>query len=229
MKENRSVSRPFLLSLCAAIAFAYTAYTVSTADRLFLDVLVHNWMTIWGHAAGRAVMQVVSYLGSTELLFILTAVTLLALWLNNRRAQAWLLFFVMGGGVVLNALLKFIIQRGRPGDAVHVFELFGADLQIISYSFPSGHAMRAFLFYGFMMYLTLTWVRRRAGKHILLWLFVTVITLIGMSRIVLDAHFASDIIAAYTVSFAWLHLCIALFRLRLNKRTARHIGPRSSR
>ena len=119
--------------------------------------------------------------------------------------------------VLLNLGLKFSFQQGRPDDVSHL-EIFGYTLEWVSYSFPSGHAMRAFLFFGLMIYIVWSFVQNQLIRHIFHLLFALLILLIGMSRVILEAHFPSDIFAAFIISLAWLTLCIAVFQMIQNKK-----------
>ena len=80
------------------------------------------------------------------------------------------------------------------------------------YSFPSGHAMAALGFYGFIIYLLWHMNLRKKVKIIFSVLLSILIILIGMSRIYLGVHYASDVFAGYLVSGAYLILYITLVK-----------------
>ena len=117
-------------------------------------------------------------------------------------------FFVSLNAVnilVLNVCLKLIFMRERP-----------LNLMIISesgYSFPSGHAMGALGFYGFIIYLINYYDFK--GKKLLSILLSILIILIGLSRIYLGVHYASDVIAGYIISLAYLIIYTSLFKRSL--------------
>lgn len=100
--------------------------------------------------------------------------------------------------VALNVLLKQLVQRPRP-DGFRLIAETG-------YSFPSGHSMVAMAFYGLLAWMV--WHYER--DHFVRWLcvigFGLVIALIGISRIYLGVHYASDVIAGFCVSLIWLAL-----------------------
>jgi undecaprenyl-diphosphatase len=100
------------------------------------------------------------------------------------------------GIVALNQLLKSIVQRPRPDGYQLIVET--------GYSFPSGHSMVSMAFYGLLVWMVLHYVRDRRKRHALAAAFVVLIALVGISRIYLGVHYASDVVAGFLVSMAWL-------------------------
>lgn len=101
---------------------------------------------------------------------------------------------------VLNFLLKLLFMRDRPYELMIIDE--------VGYSFPSGHAMVALGFYGFIIYLLWHFNLAKSAKIIFSVLLGALIILIGVSRIYLGVHYASDVLAGYMVSLAYLILYI---------------------
>lgn len=101
---------------------------------------------------------------------------------------------------VLNFLLKLLFMRDRPYELMIIDE--------VGYSFPSGHAMAALGFYGFIIYLLWHFNLAKSAKIIFSVLLGALIILIGVSRIYLGVHYASDVLAGYMVSLAYLILYI---------------------
>lgn len=112
-----------------------------------------------------------------------------------------LLAISLSGAWLLNAILKELFHRARP-DIIHLVQAGG-------YSFPSGHAMVATAFYGVIGYLL--WINLRnyseASWYVVLFTFVLILA-IGISRIYLGVHFASDVIAGYAAGGVWAIACI---------------------
>ncbi len=105
------------------------------------------------------------------------------------------------GGVILNEGLKLIFERPRPKPLL----LFPH--RLISWSFPSGHAMDSLIIYGMLTYLLFPLTKGRWRKPLVL-TSIGVVLSIGFSRLYLGVHYFSDIIAGYAAGLFWLNLCI---------------------
>jgi undecaprenyl-diphosphatase len=93
---------------------------------------------------------------------------------------------------VTNETVKYLIQRPRPAaDLVDVFEVLS------SYSFPSGHVMFYVSLFGFVWYVAYTMLKRSLTRTLVLLFLGTLISLVGVSRIYLGQHWASDVLGAY--------------------------------
>ena len=99
---------------------------------------------------------------------------------------------------IINKILKAIFVRPRP-NVLRLIKQGG-------YSFPSGHAMASMTFYGFLIYLIIKSNINKNIKILLTSLLTILILLIGISRIYLGVHYASDILAGYLVSIIYLIL-----------------------
>lgn len=96
----------------------------------------------------------------------------------------------------LNQALKFAIQRPRPD---------GFQLAVEQgFSFPSGHSMVAMAFFGLLAWMVWCYGTDRATRIGCAVAFGVVIVLVGVSRIYLGVHYASDVVAGFCVSLAWL-------------------------
>lgn len=96
----------------------------------------------------------------------------------------------------LNTIIKHIFLRPRP-----------VGLKLIKqggYSFPSGHSMMAVAFFGILIYLVCKSKWNKTIKIILSSLLTILILLIGISRIYLGVHFASDVLAGFAIALSYL-------------------------
>lgn len=98
--------------------------------------------------------------------------------------------------VVINQVLKFIIQRPRPDG----FRLATAS----GFSFPSGHSMVAMAFFGLLAWFVWEYEQDRRLRRLYATGFALVIVMIGVSRIYLGVHYASDVLGGFCLSMAWL-------------------------
>lgn len=97
-----------------------------------------------------------------------------------------------------NQLLKRIVERPRP-EGFRIVEELG-------YSFPSGHSMVSMAFYGLFIYFIYEKVKNKYIKWTSIILLTLLIVLIGISRIYLGVHYASDVLAGFLLSISYLGL-----------------------
>ncbi len=108
----------------------------------------------------------------------------------------------VGAISAIDQLLKVLVRRPRPQG----FRLVEAQ----GLSFPSGHSMAAMAFYGYGAWLV------RCGAYELPFgaaieiALACVILAVGVSRIYLGVHYASDVLGGFCLSFAWLILFVRL-------------------
>jgi undecaprenyl-diphosphatase len=116
----------------------------------------------------------------------------------------------LAGAVVLDLTLKFAFHRSRP------VPFFGPVPR--TYSFPSGHSLFSFCFYGVLAGLLAGRVRSVPAR-VLIWLTAALLVLaIGLSRIYLGVHYPSDVIAGYLAGTIWAASMVALDRWRRRRK-----------
>lgn len=155
----------------------------------------------------------VSHLGDLGTVAAATAVILAILLLRRhlRLAACWTI--ALAGIVPINSGLKAIFQRPRPLDNHGYMVEHG-------WSFPSGHAFGAIVFHGMLAYVLLRLLPQRWHRWVIAGA-VAMIGVIGLSRIVLQVHYFSDVMGGYISGLAWLVVCIGgaeWWRLRASSR-----------
>lgn len=113
--------------------------------------------------------------------------------------------FVLLLASISNVILKRFIDRARP-DLEHL-------VSVETLSYPSGHAMSAMAFYGFVIYLFVTFKINLYLKTAIIMALVFLILSIGISRIYLGVHYPTDIAGGFIAGFIWVVFCILMFNL----------------
>lgn len=169
------------------------------------DVAISEWFHAHGHPAITQIMLLITHMHGTWGICILAAG--LAILLELRRLRWWLLALALcvPGGLILNAAVKQIFRRARP----HFDEPL---LTLTTYSFPSGHAAGATVFYGFLVALLLAHVQERRRRVAIVTGAILMVSLAGLSRVYLGVHYLSDVIAAFIEGVLWLTLCLTVVR-----------------
>jgi membrane-associated phospholipid phosphatase len=143
----------------------------------------------------------ITHLGDAGFLIALGTLVTLILLVKRRvlLASAWAI--ATGAGALLNLLLKSIFERTRP---VHDHGIVVAD----GWSFPSGHAAGAMLVYGLLAYVLIRHTERSWHLPIAI-VAVALIVFVGFSRVLLQVHYLSDVLAGYMSAASWGLLCVA--------------------
>jgi membrane protein DedA with SNARE-associated domain len=143
-------------------------------------------------------MQGVTDLGGwLPLAALATAVGLAARHFTGSWTPLLVLGVALGGGMVLADVVKSLVARPRPAMAAVVVRGEG-------FAFPSGHATYAIAVYGALAYLTAGWVRTWSAKVAAWTLALTVVLLVGFSRVYLGSHWATDVLGGYALGAVWL-------------------------
>jgi membrane-associated phospholipid phosphatase len=157
--------------------------------------------------ANAAGFLALTYLGSWQIIIPLGVAVLALFALFRRWRMALFLITSYAGGELISSVLKALIRRPRPGAE---FALLAQD----TYSFPSGHAIAAFTFYGMLGYFIYRMVRRRSLKTLTAVLTIALVAAIGVSRVYLGVHWPSDVLAGWAIGLAFVGFLIALYEER---------------
>lgn len=207
----------FIIALIGAILFVEIAEELVEAEDIRMidsfgskltDAIVSPGVT--------RIMVIVTSLGEIWTMTVLSIVVGLILHFNHSHRRLYTFAAIMGGGGLLNGLLKLFFARNRP-------EIENALIHVQGYSFPSGHAMGAALFFGGLGYVLFFSVKRNFISRFLgVTLCVIAAFLIGFSRIYLGVHYTSDVLAGFIGGITWTAICIfsteAWIRWRNRKR-----------
>ena len=201
----------FALIAAAACIFAMLANGMATDagigrfDRL-LSAAMHE------HASAGAYrfFAAVTHFGDTALLTVLCVGGATVLVLLRRPLLAMGLVAAIGGNSLLNPTLKAIFERARPAHDGLAFD---------GWSFPSGHASGAVVAYGMLAYILLRTLPARWHLPVIL-LAAAIAFSTGFSRLYLQAHYLSDVVAGFASGAAWLTVCIGCIEfVRVRQRT----------
>ncbi|WP_291963736.1 phosphatase PAP2 family protein [Maribacter sp.] len=138
-------------------------------------------------------------------LIVLTIFLLVSLIVFKRWKYVVQATLILALATISNMMLKRFIDRARPG-IEHL-------VSVETLSYPSGHAMSAMAFYGFLIFLVTKFKIQRVMKYALVIVLMTIILSIGISRIYLGVHFPSDIAGGFIAGFIWVVFCVLVFDL----------------
>jgi membrane-associated phospholipid phosphatase len=185
----------FLAIMGAAFAFlAASGVAGGMADHLDRQVELEFLPLI--NVPLTQLMLAFSWLGAAGCLYtgVVAGVILIYRW-----ERTWLLTLVIAAGAHdrLTIVLKTLFHRDRP-HPVHPLIL------MTDYSFPSGHVLAATLLYGWLAMYAAYHIRDQRQRAAAIVGCCSLIALVGMSRMYLQVHYLSDVLAGGITGAAWL-------------------------
>jgi undecaprenyl-diphosphatase len=160
---------------------------------------------IAGNAPFVTAVKAVTWLGSSGVLWTVVGALAIILAIRRRWRLAIYLLLTSAGALVLDPILKSLVGRLRPVVAHPVAHGTGD-------SFPSGHSLGSVVCYGAVLLVFLPAARGR-WRIAFITMTVSLVALIGMSRILLGVHYLSDVVAAWALGITWLGVTAAAFEL----------------
>ncbi|HEY0926768.1 MAG TPA: phosphatase PAP2 family protein [Brevundimonas sp.] len=219
--EIAAVTALLIIAL-GVMTFVEVADDVTETDGQRFDLEVLHWLQPqpgeprgpwWLHEA----MADLTSLGGISVLTLFAVIAFSFLLIQRKRLSAALLVVGLIGGVILSEGLKALFERERPPAAYQAVETINA-------SFPSGHALLSTVFYltlGVM--LTRAFPKKRL-KAFVLGSAILIAVLIGLTRVYLGAHWASDVIAGWCAGAAWA-MALWLVAYAIERRQVVHHAP----
>jgi len=193
-------NKKWCLLLICLIGFLFILINVLNGNIKVFDTKIYESIIYLKSNFMNVFFKVITRFGDAEIL-ILIAVTCL-MFIKNKKIGVSIAINLGSIGLI-NYILKIIIQRPRPPIEFRMVEE-------LSFSFPSGHSMASMAFYGLIIYFIFKYVKNKPAKIIICTILNLLIMLIGVSRIYLGVHYASDVIAGFLVSIAYLIIYIAI-------------------
>ncbi len=187
-----------LLILCIIFlsCFGVLAHEVVTENEDWFDTRIFVFLQDYSSTRHIEFFKVISFFGSIG--FIVSSFSFITLWLvfakKKRDALAVGLTGIVTGLLIEG--LKFLFHRLRP-DKPHLEPLH-------NFSFPSGHAFSAFIFYSLLSLIIYKSRWSKSWKIVCIGMLYTFIFAIGGSRIILRYHYASDVLAGFLLGAACL-------------------------
>ncbi len=137
-----------------------------------------------------------------NLIIVSLVIACFLMW-KKRIHHALVLSFGLLGGAFFQALLKQFVERARPENSV-VLET--------GFSFPSGHATLAVIFFCSLIYVFGSRIQNRISREVFGISSLLLFLLVGFSRVYLNVHWVSDVIAGFALGAFWLTSLILFFK-----------------
>ncbi|CAH0416880.1 phosphatase PAP2 family protein [Periweissella fabaria] len=188
----------YTLGSLSLFAFTLIALILAFVHHHLLpfDMRITNFLRR-GTGKSTRFFQAVDRIGSIINLIIFVIILVATLYFTNHQQLAWWLSInVCVIALFLNPFFKLLFHRHRP-DVPRLAKSFG-------YSFPSGHSSGSMIILGSLMLMQP--LLHFTGPMMLIGTFIgsAIIGVIGVSRVYLGVHYASDVAAGFLLGLSWL-------------------------
>ena len=191
------------------LVFGLLAEDVASRESFRFDAPLLLWLHAHSSPLFDSLMLALTWLGGVRLLAFSVLVMGVLAW-RKPRVGALFLLVSMVGTSLLNISMKVAFQRVRPN-------LWLSLTPEHDYGFPSGHSMLSCTF--MLAMLVLVWQSDASStlKRNVTFLGLVFVAGVGLSRLYLGVHYPSDVLAGWSLSFAWVALLQGIFARRLSR------------
>ena len=196
-----------LIALFFLVNFLNVLISVTSKGSLtHIDVRILNLIPTIRTPVQTTFFRIITTLANTETAILLLVTIAALLWRKKQRLLAGLILFVGAGEESVTYIIKHLVKRLRPEQ---VLSLIRED----SYSFPSGHAVRATVLFGLLAYLIIKSYTTTRARIVTFGLYVLSVFLVAVSRIYLGVHYPSDVWGSVLLGSAILTLVIGVVEI----------------
>jgi membrane-associated phospholipid phosphatase len=212
-----------VLLLAGGLVFAVLAFVIrSDPDAIGLDQAAAEWGDRNASDFTTNVLQAVSDIGRPGAIAILAVI--FAIFETARTRNRWVapfLLVVLAGNGILTTSVKHLADRVRP--------TLNPIAETLGPSFPRGHSSWSAAFFAAAALLLARGAGRR-GRIALAGAAAACAATIAATRVLLDVHWLSDVVAGVALGWAWFAVCAIAFGGRLLEfgATARKMGARDA-
>jgi membrane-associated phospholipid phosphatase len=192
-----------LLAVLAAVVAGLADGATENNGLAFIDPPVWQWMIEHRTPTLTTIAIVITEVGSTISMTVIATATIIYLLVQHRRGDAALVAVVAAGAGLLVRFGKATVGRERPPESFRL-------VTETNESFPSGHALASAAILGVVLVVLIPSISNRSvriGVIVGVGLFAL---LIGLSRLYLGVHWATDVIGGWITGLAWLVLCLTV-------------------
>jgi undecaprenyl-diphosphatase len=214
IEDHTSFRKPLLLNIVSLLVFIFILYCVTKGNCLTaIDEWVNTHIIDIQIPALTTIFIFITNLSGVvgNVIFGIFAILFLTYkkWYKDR------LFYLLSfsGAVILFAGIKQIVARARPNSEL---------IDVINYSFPSGHSTLSMttvllLYFIFARRSSSSWTKNSLLTVCILWAIF-----IAFTRVYLNVHWLSDVVAGLTLGIFWVTL-VRLFFIGVETPHRKHV------
>ena len=189
------------------VAFGILTLLVKTMPFFAIDLQITRAIQLINFPLFTSLMIVLSWAGYSPQVVIITGLIILVIYALGLHWEPVMALMAAVLSTAVNVLVKDLVQRPRPAPG-----MVNVIATLNSYSFPSGHVMYYVVFLGFIGFLVFSLLKPSLKRSLLLVFIGIPVVLIGISRIYVGDHWASDVVGSYLLGSLTLVAIITFYR-----------------
>lgn len=207
LSPERFTGLPMTLIVVACIYIAFALFgivdlVVSSRGVVAFDDQVMSWFAPYRSKERVDAGMLLTGLGNTSTLIASVLIASSFLWAHRRRGIVGPMWLAFIGVEIVTTIGKGWVNRARP--------VFTTIATAHSPSFPSGHTTGATVVFGFLAYAISRDLASHRRRFAIAYGATMLVVVVGVSRVFLGVHFASDVIAGWLIGIFWLLVAFAV-------------------
>jgi membrane protein DedA with SNARE-associated domain len=178
----------FIIGAGALIIFSRIIDSLIELEPIQFDVWVYNNIHLLWNNVLTKLMIIASFLGSWIFICLVSIAVLIYLIKIRDKFSAWFFLVVLIAGELIEVIMKHLVMRVRPDNQL---------VYASGFSFPSGHATMTMVLALLLFFLLKDKQFISNHKPLFFAGLITYTIIIGMSRVYLNVHFASDVLGGW--------------------------------
>ncbi len=198
MEKHRHIRKRILWSVVILSLILFMTILIQHENLRELDVTTSLLVQEFS-VANYSLFQYLSFLGSIYVVPVILGIALVWLWQHKKRKEVKILAIAVISNYIIVNIIKVLTDWARPQEVQRAVEG----------TFPSAHASTPFVLYT-LAYLFLS----KKQKALPLFSIIALAVLIGFSRIIVNAHWLTDVLAGILLAIAWISATLLVYAKR---------------
>ena len=175
---------------------------------VLIDLFLNNAVKLIWNPTLDTIMVLITNILNPAFLTVLCLILTIILIYKREKHKAYVLISSVILGLISEVVIKLLVQRARPISGL---------ISETGFSFPSGHATIATIFFLMLIFTFRKEIKDQTGRTIFTVLSIILAITIGLSRIYLGVHWISDVLGGFALGIFWVSVIVLVIKIKTKK------------